>query len=209
MDEFLRQFLMFFAATPGDEAPPAGGGSGGSGEEPSGGNEPQNEPSNDTDEPSNDTDEPLEEAGKKALQAERDARKQADKRVAELESQLAQEGSANETALKEALETAKQAQDDLAKSQLAASRYKVAGRFGISTDVAEGEEKSQAETLLTGATEEDMIKQAEIIQSFRKSAQEDALVDPTQGGGGRPAPIEPDPGTSRMASAFDAAITNK
>src|SRR5699024_1028519 len=111
------------------------------------------------------------------------ARKQADKRVTELEAQLAQVGSANETALKEAQATAQKAQEDLAAATLNASRYKVAGRFGISTEVAEGEEKSQAEILLTGATEEEMISQAKVIQSFRKTAESDALYDPTQGGG--------------------------
>lgn len=205
MDKFLYQFLMCFAA-PADETTPAGGGSseGGGDEGTPGKNDP---PEN----PESQDEEALGEAGKKALQAERDARKQADKRVAELENQLAQAGSANETALQEAQAAAKKAQDDLAASQLAASRYKVAGRFGISTEVAEGEEKSQAEMLLTGATEEEMISQAKIIQSFRQSAQDDALVDPTQGGGtggGRP-PVEHDPGAPRMAAAFDTAINSK
>lgn len=204
MDKFLYQFLMCFAA-PADETPPAGGGSSQEGDQ---GTPGKNDP---PEEPSDADDENLGDAGKKALQAEREARKQADKRVAELENQLAQAGSANETALQEALDAAKQAQDDLAASQLAASRYKVAGRFGISTEVAEGEDKSQAEMLLTGATEEEMISQAEIIQSFRQAAQDDALVDPTQGGGsggGRPA-VEHDPGAPRMAAAFDTAINSK
>ena len=206
MDKFLQQFLMFLAASSDEGSPPAGGGSddGGSGEEEQSKNEA-------TDDPTPDQADGLGEGGKKALQAERDARKQADKRVAELETQLAQAGSANETALQEALQAAKQAQDDLAASQLAASRYKVAGRFGISTEVVEGEEKSQAEILLTGATEEEMVSQAKIIESFRQTAQSDALVDPTQGGGsggGRPT-FEPEPGTPRLAAALDTAIKNK
>src|SRR5690625_2221263 len=206
MDKFLQQFLMFLAASSDEGSPPAGGGSddGGSGEEEQSKNEA-------TDDPTPDQADGLGEGGKKALQAERDARKQADKRVAELETQLAQAGSANETALQEALQAAKQAQDDLAASQLAASRYKVAGRFGISTEVVEGEEKSQAEILLTGATEDEMVSQAKIIESFRQTAQSDALVDPTQGGGaggGRPT-FEPEPGTPRLAAALDTAIKNK
>lgn len=207
MDKFLQQFLMFLAASSDEGTPPAGGGSddGGSGEEEQSKNEATDDPTPDQ------AENELGEGGKKALQAERDARKQADKRVTELETQLAQAGSANETALQEALQAAKQAQDDLAASQLAASRYKVAGRFGISTEVVEGEEKSQAEILLTGATEEEMVSQAKIIESFRQAAQSDALVDPTQGGGaggGRPT-FEPEPGTPRLAAALDTAIKNK
>lgn len=202
MDKFLQQFLMFLAASTDESAPTGGGTSGG---EPgaAGENDSSNEPT-----PEPDSDEELGEGGKKALQAEREARKQADKRVAELEAQLAQVGSANEAAIKEAQEVAKKAQEDLAQATLNASRYKVAGRFGISTEVAEGEEKSQAEILLTGATEDEMIAQAKIIESLRQSAQDDALVDPTQGGGagGGRQKVEYAPGTPRLAAALDAQI---
>lgn len=204
MDKFLQQFLMFLAAS-ADESTPSGGGSGsGAGEDPAGENTPSEDP-----QPADPAEDELGEGGKKALQAERDARKQADKRVAELESQLAQVGSANESALQEAQDQARQAQEDLAQATLNASRYKVAGRFGISTEVAEGEEKSQAEMLLTGATEDEMIHQAKIIASLRQSAQDDALVDPTQGGGtgGGRQKVEYEPGEARMAAAFDSQIT--
>jgi multidrug efflux pump subunit AcrA (membrane-fusion protein) len=202
MDEFLRQFLMFLAASADDPAPAGGGSNGdeaGTGDETPPSEDPQ---------PSEPSDEELGEGGKKALQAEREARKQAEKRVAELEAQLAQVGSANEAALKEAQEVAKKAQEDLAQATLNASRYKVAGRFGISTEVAEGEEKSQAEMLLTGATEEEMISQAKIIAALRQSAQDDALVDPTQGGGagGGRQKVEHEPGTPRLAAAIDTQI---
>lgn len=202
MDEFLRQFLMFLAAS-ADEAAPTGGGS--SGDEAGTGDET---PPSEDPQPTEPSEEELGEGGKKALQAERDARKKADKRVAELEAQLAQVGSANETAIKEAQEVARQAQEDLAAATLNASRYKVAGRFGISTEVAEGEEKSQAEILLTGATEDEMIAQAKIIAEMRQSSQDDALVDPTQGGGtgGGRQKVEYEPGAPRMAAAFDAQI---
>lgn len=206
MDKFLQQFLMFLAASTDDSAPTPGGGSDADADTSS---DSENDSSNNLPDGSSDKeDEELGEGGKKALQAEREARKQADKRVAELEAQIAQVGSANDAALKEAQELARKAQEDLAEATLSASRYKIAGRYGISTEVAEGEEKSQAEILLTGATEEEMVSQAKIIASYRQASLDDGLVDPTQGGGsggGRP-PFEPDPGAPRLAAAFDAQI---
>src|SRR5690625_2785403 len=108
MDKFLQHFLMFLSASSYESTLPAGSwpaADGGSGEEEQSKNKGTDDPTPDP------AENELGEGGKKALQAERDARKQADKRVAELETQLAQAGSANETALQEALQAAKQAQD--------------------------------------------------------------------------------------------------
>lgn len=195
MDEFLRQFLMLLAA-PADDPAPAGGGGVESNDET---------PQAPTDEPQP-NEEQLGEGGKKALQAEREARKQADKRVAELEAQLAQTGTANEDALKEAQTLAQQAQEQLTQAQTEAARYKVAARFGVSTEPGEEDAPSDAEMFLTGSTEEELISQAQRLQAIRQASQDDALVDLTQGGGGRPKPVEPDPGAPRLAAAFDAQI---
>ena len=178
MEKFAQNFLMFLAA-PMDESTPSGG-SGDDGE-----NLETSEQS--TEQPPADEDQ-LGEGGKKALQAEREARKQAAKRVAELEAQLAQTGTANQEALQEAQTLAQQAQEDLEAARAEATRYKIAGRYGISTEPGEEDSPSDADLFLTGSTEEELLAQAQRLSSLRKASLEDGLVDPTQGGSGKPAP---------------------
>ena len=115
------------------------------------------------------------------LVSERDARKQADKRVSELEAQLSQADSEKETALQEALDTAKQAQAE-------STRFKIAARFGISVEPGDDDQPSDADLFLTASTEDELLAQAQRLSSFRKASLEDGLVDPNQGGGGKTAP---------------------
>lgn len=232
MDEFLRQFLMFITASSNEGEAPAGGLPAAVDEEVA---SSENDTSNEQRDESSSEDEPLEEAGKKALQVEREARKTAEEALSELsglpkeeirrfirksksvqekaasleadpDAQLAQSGTANEDAVKEAQALAQQAQDDLAKTQADVARFKIAARFGISAEPGEDNSPSDAEMFLTGSTEEELISQAQRLKAIRQASLDDALVDPTQGGGGRPAPVEVEPGAPRLAAALDAQI---
>lgn len=177
MDKFAQQFLMFLTAEVDEVSP-----SGGSPADVQDAVEQSSEQLQTADE------DQLGEGGKKALQAEREARKQAAKRVAELESQLAQTGTANQEALQEAQTLAQQAQEDLEAARAEATRYKIAGRYGISTEPGDDESPSDADLFLTATTEEELLAQAQRLSSLRKASLEDGLVDPTQGGSGKPAP---------------------
>src|SRR5690625_3032332 len=115
------------------------------------------------------------------LVSERDARKQADKRISELEDQLAQASSENDAALQSALDTTKQAQAE-------STRFKIAARFGISVEPGENDQPSDADLFLTASTEDELLAQAQRLSSFRKASLEDGLVDLNQGGSGKPAP---------------------
>lgn len=185
MDEFLQQFLMFLAA-PVDETPPAGGGSSeddGSEVEPS-----KNDP---PEKPSGVDDENLGDAGKKALQAEREARKQAEKRASELQQQigqLEQQGTALESA-----------QRDAEEAKITAARYRIAAIHGINPEPSGENEKSDVELFLTGATEDEIAAQAQRLKAIRKESLHDGLFDPTQGGGTGPVP--PAPVDPRIAKA--------
>jgi len=190
-----RNALMMFTAPADPDGSDGGNGGGGQGTDPD--PAPVDPPADPTGE--------LGEGGKKALQAERDARKQADKRVTALEQQLAAATAANETATQEA----QAVQSQVEAAQAEALRYKVAAKFGISAEPGEDDGPSDAEMFLTGSTEEELTNQAQRLASYRKQFLDAGLVDPTQGGGGRPAPVEPDPGAPRLAAAFDAQITNK
>lgn len=195
----IRQMLMFFTA-PAEGEPPAGGSSG----EGSGGSETPPTPTPPVTPPA-DGAEPLGEAGKKALHAERDARKQADKRVADLEAALAAANAEKDAAT----QTVQSSQAEVEAAKAEALRYKVAAKFGINTEPGEDDAPSDAQMFLTGTTEEELTTQAERLASYRKNSLEDGLFDSTQGGGDRPAPVEPPPGAPRMAAAFDAHITSK
>lgn len=144
--------------------------------------------------------------GKRALDSMKEQRNAARDQVRDLTAQLEQAQQAG-TTTQEQLQTLG---EQLEKANTDAARYKVAARFGVSTEPNKAEDGSEspsdAEMFLTGSTEEELVRQAQRLASIRKASLDDALVDPTQGGGGRPAPVEPEPGTSRLAAALDAQI---
>lgn len=124
-------------------------------------------------------DESLGEAGIKALQAEREARKQAEKSAHDLQSQLDALNAAKLTDLEKAQQAAKVAEDAASAARVEALRYKVAAVHGISAD--------DAELLLTAGTEEAMTAQAERIAA-REPDTRTPKPDLSQGGNGKPAP---------------------
>lgn len=155
--------------------------------------------------------EKLGEGGKKAIQAERDARKAADEarkaaeaKNAELQAQLDALNTEKLSDLEKAQLETKTAQEVAAKATKDALRYKYAAKHGISEE--------DAGLFLTGETEEAVSAQAERLAGrLKEQAREnesEALADPTQGGSGRPPAPNVQPGVDRMAAAFEAEITS-
>lgn len=143
-------------------------------------------------------DEELGEAGKKALQSERDARKAAEDRAKAAEKDLkdlkdaqaeaerkAAEEAGNYKVLYEKLQTEHQAlKDDLAKKEHDALRTKVAAEFNLPTDLAER---------LAGTTEADLKADAEKLAKLVKTPAA-PNTETGNNGGPKQSPVEkPDP----------------
>jgi len=116
--------------------------------------EPQTEPTEDPQATQGDpaADEPLGEPGKKALDAEREARKAAEKQAAEFKAQIDAINQANETAIEKAQREAKEAQELASKATADALRFRVAAKHGISDE--------DADLFLTGTDTETLERQA-------------------------------------------------
>ena len=117
----------------------------------------------------------LGEGGKKALDAERAARKAAEKAAADLQKQLDEINRANESALERAQREAKEAQEAAAKATADALRFRVAAKHGISSE--------DADLFLTGTDEATLERQAARLVERTPTS---PLPDPTQGGQGTP-----------------------
>ena len=124
-------------------------------------------------------DEPLQEPGKKALAAEREARKAAEKAASELAAQLKQIENAKLSDLELAQQAAKEYEQAAAKASAEALRWRIAARHGI------GDE--DAETFLTGADEETLTRQAERLQKLAAASSGTPKPDLSQGAKGEPA----------------------
>src|SRR5689334_18950764 len=79
----------------------------------------------------------LGDAGKKALAAEREARKAAEKSATDLKAQLDQLSRANESAVEKATREAAEAKELVQKATLEALRFRVAAKHGISDEDAD------------------------------------------------------------------------
>ncbi len=123
--------------------------------------------------------ESLGEGGKKALQAERDARKAAEQSASELQKQLDAISRANESALEKAQREAKEAHDALPVGIATAFKEAAIKFAGISQE--------DADLFLTGNDVETLTKQASRL-SERTPATGTPKPDPTQGGSGAAAP---------------------
>lgn len=122
----------------------------------------------------------LGDAGKKALDAERSARKAAEKLAADARSELDKIQQANETALEKAQREAKEAQTTAATAALSAFREAAVKFGGISAE--------DAELLLTGSDVETLGKQAARLVERTPTT---PLPDPTQGNKGTPSTGDP------------------
>lgn len=119
----------------------------------------------------------LGDGGKKALDAERTARKAAEKATADLQKQLDEINRANESALERAQREAKEAQEALPVS-VAAAFKEAAKKFGGISD-------EDADLFLTGTDPDTLAKQAARLVERTPTS---PLPDPTQGGKGGSAP---------------------
>lgn len=119
------------------------------------------------------SDEALGEAGLKALQAEREARKQADKEKADLQAQLDAINAEKLSDLEKAQHAQQQAEKDAAEARREALRYRLAAKHGIS--------ETDAALFLTADSDESMEAQAKALAE-RTSGPKTPLPDLTQGG---------------------------
>lgn len=126
----------------------------------------------------------LKDPGKRALQAERDARKAAEDSAKSLQAQLDQFKQSQMSDLEKAQAQAKSFEDSLKAAQSEALRWRIAAKHGISDD--------DAETFLTGNDEASLTRQAERLAAvFTASAAASNTPgtpkpDLTQGGSSAP-----------------------
>lgn len=167
--------LRYFAAPVGEDVgatPPAG--------EPDAKPDPQ--------------DEPLGEPGKKALQAEREARSAAEKATKDLQARLDALEAEKLSDLEKAQLDAKKAAERAETAEREALRFKYAAKHGISDE--------DAALFLTGSTEEIVAQQAERFAArIEESAPKGPKAPPRDD---ERTPLKVEPGVGRLASAFDA-----
>lgn len=126
----------------------------------------------------------LDEGGKKALTAERQARKAAENAQKALQAQLDEIKRAGLSDLERAQAAAADAQKAAEQATADALRWRIAARHGISDE--------DAETFLTGADEATLTRQAERLASMAAVSPTTPKPDRTQGGTGSPAALNSD-----------------
>ena len=140
--------------------------------------------------------EPLGDAGKKALAAEREARKAAEKAAAEYEKRLKEIEAAQMSDLEKAQAAAKEAQEAAAKATTEALRWKVAAEFAIAAE--------DAEVFLTGTDEDSIRKQAQRLAELAASkGPTTPKPDLSQGAKGTPSQATP---AQKFAAAFEGRL---
>lgn len=137
--------------------------------------------------------EALGDAGKKALVAEREARKQAERQAAEYKKQLDDAAKANMNDLERAQAEAKAAAERAAAAERDVQRYRIAAKHGISD--------ADADLFLTGADEAAMTAQAERYAELNNTPTT-PRPDPSQGSKGAQKTTSP-------AQAFAAAFKGR
>ena len=139
---------------------------------------------------------PAEEAlgdpGKKALAAERDARKAAERRFAEAEARLKEIEDANLSELQKAQRDAEEYRAKLASLQVENARSRIALEKGVPSDLIE---------FIVGEDEEQMAAKADLLMSRLNSTPSTPKPDFTQGASGTPAPA-----TRPGADTFAAGV---
>lgn len=125
----------------------------------------------------------LGEGGKKALDAERAARKTAEKAAADLQAKLDEIGRANESALEKAQREAQEAREAAQAAATDAIRFRIAAEKGITDNV---------DLILTAGDEETMRRQADLWASRTPDTTAGPRPDLTQGGSGQPLALNSD-----------------
>jgi hypothetical protein len=118
-------------------------------------------------------DAPLGEGGKKALEAERTARKAAEKAAADLKAELDKINQANESAVEKAQREAKEAQEAATRATADALRFRVAAKHGLTDE--------DADLFLTGTDAETLERQAAALVARTPAGPK---PDPSQGAKG-------------------------
>ena len=142
-------------------------------------------------------DEPLGEGGKKALAAEREARKAAEKSAADLAARLKDIEAAQMSDLERAQAAAKEYEAAAAKASAEALRWRIAARHGITDE--------DAETFLTGTDEDTLTRQAERLAALSTTAPATPKPDRSQGAKGNPQPAST---ADQFAAALEQAFTH-
>lgn len=144
-------------------------------------------------------DKPLGPNGEKALEAERAARKVAEKSAAELAARLKSIEEANLTEIEKAQKAAAEAKAELDRITQENSRNSVALAMGVPADLAQ---------FLTGANETELRTQAETLLA-RLNAPTTPKPDLSQssstGEAGRPLPLNGDPIEAALRAKLGAA----
>lgn len=126
----------------------------------------------------------LGDGGKKAIQAEREARKAAEDAAKSLQAQLDEFKSAQMSDLEKAQAQAKTFEESATRAQAEALRWRIAAKHRISDE--------DAETFLTGNDEATLTRQAERLSALATTAPTTPKPDRTQGGSGEPAALNSD-----------------
>lgn len=136
--------------------------------------------------------EELGEGGKKALQAERDARKRAEDEAKALRARLDDIEAANMTELEKAQKAARDAQAELSALQLESLRHRVALEKGLPANLVDR---------LRGESEADIAADADALLAL-VNAPRSPMPDPTQGSKGEAAPATPEQAFVDFANNF-------
>lgn len=139
-------------------------------------------------------DAPLGEGGKKALEAEREARKAAERERDEFRRKVEEAERANESVIEKAQREAREAQEAAAKAPVLAFREAAVKFGGISPD--------DAELFLTASDVETLQKQAaRLMERTANTSPGVPKPDLSQGGKGE-AKSDPGPGLARLRAAY-------
>lgn len=139
----------------------------------------------------------LGEGGKKAIAAEREARKAAEDAAKALQEQLDEIKAAQMSDLEKAQAQARTYEEAASKAQADALRWRIAAKHGI------GDE--DAETFLTGGDEESLNRQAERLASLSTPAPTTPKPDLSQAGKGEPPALNSDDLEQSLRAAVGAS----
>jgi hypothetical protein len=122
--------------------------------------------------------------GKKAIAAEREARRAAEKAAADLKAQLDEIRKSQMSDIEKAQATATEYQQAAEQARAEALRWRIAAKHGISDE--------DAETFLTGADEATLTRQAERLSALNTATPATPKPDRSQGGAGEPLALNSD-----------------
>lgn len=125
-----------------------------------------------TEQPSDAAEDRLGDAGKRALTAERDARKAAERELADARARLKEIEDANLSEIEKAKRDAEEARSELASLQLESTRSRIALEKGVPSDLIE---------FITGDTAEEMAAKADVLVARLAPASTSPKPDRTQG----------------------------